>query len=93
MPKYYVLINPISYNGRENECIKRLSSFRFDGDLIFFDIRSISNYSKIIEALDPEDSVIICGGDGTLNRLINDMDSMELKNKILYYIILCLRKW
>jgi len=85
MPKYYVLFNPICCNGKGKERTKRLNSFQFDGELEFLDITTIQSYSDFFNSLDAEDSIIVCGGDGTLNRFVNDTSSIEIKNKILYY--------
>lgn len=37
--------------------------------------------------MDEDDVIILCGGDGTLNRFINDTDGIAIKNDILYYAI------
>lgn len=85
MSKYYVLYNPIACNGKCKERTQRLKSFQFDGELVYHDITTINSYSEFFSSIKYEDSIIICGGDGTLNRFINDTDSLEIKNKILYY--------
>lgn len=85
MSKYYVLFNPYCCSGKGKECIKRLNSFRFDGELEAFDITTIKSYKEFFDSIDLEDSVIVCGGDGTLNRFTNDIKSLDIKNKILYY--------
>lgn len=85
MSKYYVLYNPICSGGKGKDSIKRLNSFRFDGELVSVDITTIKDYSEFFDSIDSEDSVIICGGDGTLNRFTNDTQSIEINNKILYY--------
>jgi len=85
MSKYYVLYNPIANSGKAKERTKRLNSFRFNGELVFSDITSIQSYSEFFNSIDSEDSIILCGGDGTLNRFINDTVTLEIKNKILYY--------
>jgi diacylglycerol kinase family enzyme len=85
MSYYYVLFNSLSCNGKGENNAKRLNSFKFDGELVYLDIKTIKNYSDFFDTLSPDDSIIICGGDGTLNKFINDTNSLEIKNKILYY--------
>ena len=43
------------------------------------------NYSEFFPSLNADDKVIICGGDGTLNRFVNDTRDIAITNDILYY--------
>ncbi|MBQ8356428.1 MAG: diacylglycerol kinase family protein [Clostridia bacterium] len=47
----------------------------------------IDDYKALLEPLSAEDQLILCGGDGTLNRFINDTDGIDIKCRILYYAI------
>lgn len=85
MSNYHVLYNPSANNGKGEECANQLNSFKFDGELIFSDITTIKDYSEFFSSIDPDDSIIICGGDGTLNRFSNDISSIDVKNRILFY--------
>ena len=49
------------------------------------DITTISNYAAFIAGLAREDVLLIAGGDGTLNRFINNTDSMDIPQDIHYY--------
>lgn len=51
----------------------------------FIDITRVKSYKVFFDGLVPEDSVVVCGGDGTLNRFVNDTDGIDFKNKIFYY--------
>ncbi len=53
--------------------------------LKYIDIGSIKNYGVFLSGLDAEDFVIICGGDGTLNRFINDTEGISYGCEILYF--------
>ena len=44
----------------------------------------ISSYGAFFAALAPEDVVVLCGGDGTLNYLINSIDTSKLEQDIYY---------
>ena len=49
------------------------------------DITAVSeDYSGFFATLAEDDVVILCGGDGTLNRFVNDTDGMDLPCQILY---------
>lgn len=68
--KYY-LYNPLANNGIKKE---------FPGcELI--DSRSI-NYEEFFGGLKPEDEVVMIGGDGTLNYLVNHVDCEKIKNNV-----------
>ena len=83
---YYVLCNPLSANKqgavRSQSLVAKLPS----EELKFIDIREVSDYSAFWKTIDREqDSVILSGGDGTLNRFINANEDIDLLPKKLYY--------
>ena len=45
------------------------------------------DYKSFFSKLSSDDKVIIAGGDGTLNRFINDTEGIKFENEILYYPI------
>ena len=51
------------------------------------DITKITNWQEFLSGLDTSDALVICGGDGTLNRFINDTEGLELLCDVLYYAI------
>ena len=50
-------------------------------------MRKVTSYVTFFAGLEVSDDVIICGGDGTLNRFINDTNGIDIKNNIYYYAI------
>ena len=81
--KYYALYNP--YSGKREgelavEPIKKLFK-----DVVALNVQDIEDYKIFLNGIEPDAAVIICGGDGTLNRFINGTDGMEIKNDILYF--------
>ena len=54
-------------------------------ELKFIDITKVKDYNVFLSGLEQEDYLIICGGDGTLNRFVNDTDGLEFSGDILYY--------
>lgn len=71
-----VLYNPLANNSRGKENAAKIAEL-VDEEVAFKDIRD----TKLSE-ISPEDKVIICGGDGTLNRIINRYGEPERE---LYY--------
>ena len=70
----YFLYNPLANNGIKPEL--------FGLELI--DATKV-DFGAFFEALEEDDEVVIIGGDGTINHLINHVDCEHLKNKVYLY--------
>ena len=79
--KYYILYNPYSGNGGSQAKAEELRSKY--GNATISDITTIKNYNEFLAPLTEEDAVVICGGDGTLYRFINDTYNIDYKCDIL----------
>ena len=83
--KKYVLYNPIAGNGNGRREAKNLAE-RFGAEnLVLCDVREIENYAEFFAQLDGNADVIVCGGDGTLNRFVNTIKDLEIKNPLYYF--------
>ncbi len=80
----FVIFNPLSNNGR-GEAAARTLEAKLDGELKFIDITSIKSYEELFSSMTAEDMIIICGGDGTLNRFINDTSELSRPASVWYY--------
>ena len=83
METYYILYNPLSGNGtckNTAECAEVI----YDKTEIV-DMTRISNYRAFLRDLRKEDILVIVGGDGTLNRFINETAGIEIPQEILYF--------
>ena len=80
---YKVLFNPHSGNGKGKENIKKLTSAVGNAEL--FDMTEVNSYKEFFAGLGEEDDIIIAGGDGTLNRFINDTADIDIPCRIFYY--------
>ena len=83
--KYQVLFNPLSGNGRGAEQAHRLDSLMPQDELVYTDATKIGGYNEWLAPLTESDKVILCGGDGTINRFINEVDVETLRPELLYY--------
>ena len=69
--KYYILYNPHAGNGMSEATAKSLKYE--DSEIVA--MTEIDSYVDFFA--DKQDaSIIVCGGDGTLNRFINDIDGI-----------------
>ncbi len=80
----YALYNPFAGNQTCEEQSRKLSEF-YAADELTFRSMADTDYAEFFPALSAEDKVIICGGDGTLNRFVNDTRDIVISNEILYY--------
>lgn len=83
--KTYVLYNGKSNNGAGKASAEALKEVWTNKPLEFLDATEIGEYQAFFDGLAPEDEVCFCGGDGTLNYLINHADCDNIQNKIFYY--------
>ena len=81
--KTYILYNPLAgtKNG-ENEA-KRLAA-DCQGEVSLFNITKIEDYKAFLAPLSVDDVLILCGGDGTINRFANATDGLEIPFEIQY---------
>ncbi len=79
---YCIIYNPISGNKSGEACAKALSERL--GSVECIDMTKIEDYTDFFEAREDK-SVIICGGDGTLNRFLNDISDIAVKSSICFY--------
>ena len=82
--KYYVLFNPAAASGACEKNARKLDTL-LEGELVYLNMHEIADYKSLFETISPEDTVVICGGDGTLNRFINDTEGLVLPKSILFY--------
>ena len=82
--KYYVLYNPLAGNGTAEDSINHLPHDP-SAEIVKCDVTKIDCYSDFFSKLDAEDVIILCGGDGTINRFINGTDGLTLPSDVLYF--------
>lgn len=82
----YILYNPLSGNKDAEELADILTIFQI-GKSVTKNIIEIKDYCEFFSHINPSDTVILCGGDGTLNRFANDTDGIDIECELLYYPI------
>lgn len=80
----YVLYNPHAGHGSAADKAAELAA-KFEGAVTLYDMTEIADYEALLSPLEKEDRVIVCGGDGTLNRFVNDTEGIALRCEICYF--------
>ena len=79
---YCIIYNPISGNKSGEARAKALQERLNAVECI--DMTTIESYDDFFASRE-DASIVICGGDGTLNRFINDVADIEVKSSIYFY--------
>lgn len=82
--RYYIMYNPLAGGGRGMDEVRMLDVI-YEGEVIFQDLTQLHDLRSFLAGLEPADVVVLCGGDGTLNRFANDTRDLELHHEIRYY--------
>lgn len=82
--KYYILYNPLAGHGSLEEKNAALKA-HLNGEIVECNVTEIKDYEGFVASLEADDVIVISGGDGTLNRFINALDTDNISNDILYY--------
>ena len=81
----YVLINPLSNNGKGGLAEAELRELFTGKELTFFDVTKYKSAAEICQKIGADDEIIVAGGDGTLTHFVNDVYEMNLTQKISLY--------
>ena len=79
---YAILYNPISGNN-QGEAVAKALKEKLNAQSIK-DMTKVESYTDFFAEHQGE-NIVICGGDGTLNRFLNDVSSLSLSNSIYFY--------
>ena len=82
--KYVFLYNPLAGKGKASLCAQNLK-IQNRSDTVYRDLTAIEDFGAFLAELDPDDCIVICGGDGTLNRFVNATQDIDVKHEIIYY--------
>lgn len=82
----YILYNPHAGHGSSQDKAEQLGK-KYEGEVSLLDMTEITDYAALLSPLSKEDRVIVCGGDGTLNRFVNDTASINFPCEVYYYAI------
>ena len=82
--KYWVLYNPYANNMKGKEGAEKIRGV-LDGEFEFVDLTKLDDYYGALCAVPQDDTIVVCGGDGTLNNFINKAKDIPQSREVLYY--------
>lgn len=80
----YVLYNPKANGGNSLNSVKALMVV-LDDKSTLIDVFKITSYERFFNGLNKNDKVIICGGDGTLNKFVNNIKDIKIDLEVYYF--------
>ena len=81
----YVLYNSLAGNSTCESKLSELEKHLQGKEYTMLSTADIGGYAQFMNELRLEDEIILCGGDGTLNRFVNETADIEIRNTVLYY--------
>lgn len=84
MDSTIILYNPIAGRGTGKDTAEDIKDKLYREAAQLVDMTKIDDYSAFFGGLDPTDTAILCGGDGTLNRFVNDTDGVDIPCDVMY---------
>lgn len=84
MAKAYLFYNPLAGQGQILEDLDALE-FVLDTETVLCDMTQPHTYAQTLFSMEPEDILVLGGGDGTLNRFVNILEDVPRPNEIYYY--------
>ena len=80
--KYHVLYNPKAGNGTGETETKNIEKHLAGEEIVYYDLTQ-NDTAGLIAKFPLCDKIVVSGGDGTLNRFINDTADMEISHDVL----------
>ena len=80
----YILYNEKAGTGKIADAMQTLKA-ELKGELKLVDVLKLKDYAAFVKELTAEDYVVVAGGDGTLNRFVNNIEGLTLPCEVLYF--------
>lgn len=80
----YLFYNPLAGSGQIHEDLE-VMEFILDDPCVCCDMTKPETYGETLFQMSDEDYLVICGGDGTLNRFVNLTRDLRLSRQIYWY--------
>ena len=83
--KYIILYNPLAGNKSAKEKVYKLDDILPNDDLNYVEMTENFDYKSFMHNVKTDERVVLCGGDGTINRFINEVADSDLTKPVYYF--------
>ena len=83
--KYKVLYNPLAGRIDDTKFYEELKAALPDDEIEYYDVTKITYSEFFADVKKKDEAVIVAGGDGTLNRFINETENVKIHVPVYYY--------
>ena len=83
--KYLILYNPQSGNKSAKEKVYQLDDSLTNNDLSYVEMTPDFDYKGFMNKVKADERVVLCGGDGTVHRFVNEVDEADLSKPVFYF--------
>lgn len=85
--RYVIFYNPLAGSEGRHIVEERLNKLLNGDRMIFQDVTKLGTVAAAtyIDSLEPDDRIVIAGGDGTVNRFVNCVDCDTIKQEVYLY--------
>lgn len=81
----YLLYNPKANNGNSEKELKKFPKDFLKEEPQKVNVLELTDYEGFLKGLSKEDTIVLAGGDGTLNNFINAAKDITLENDVYLY--------
>ena len=85
MAKYKILYNPKGNNNQSETETHALDQILQGNELEYIDVLKLDDMKAFLSGVPADESIILSGGDGTLNHFINDIDGCTVANDVFFF--------
>ncbi len=82
--KYYILYNPLAGKKTGREILENIPFFSDIDEKFFCNLTEIEDFGNFLSDIEKDAAIIVCGGDGTLNKFVNNISEFDIKSDIFY---------
>jgi len=85
MAKYLVLFNPLAHNKQGEADARKIETVIEGGEFEFKSVLEIESFQKVLSETPEDVTIVLAGGDGTINKFVNMMEGTPIERDILYF--------
>ena len=85
MATYHILYNRLSRSNTGELEAHMLDEIMAGESLKYWNVTEIDNYDDFFASIPDDDKIIVAGGDGSLNRFINDTDHCRVPQDVFFF--------